>query len=335
MNETHDGWLGVWAGPEQPFNGKKKERSDVRWVTVLMRLLIGVSLLLCSCLGPVMFRPTQQQTIIELDKTDRLTQKVAAVLSRVPATALGHQTGELYFATLLERIGDKNSHVRLVTNQDEHFPVFMQAFTTDTSPTDLTAITESARLQGYQGIISAAVLDIHAKAEENGILWWRKTRFYLSLAVSLDLYDPFSGSKIISRVETDTIKIDQMEYQQLSAGRAVPFEDLDDAVIGMADKVGGQAADALAEVPWKTVVTKVDGQDIELAGGEESGLAVGDSLIVFEGRRWMKGPNGEQFIVPGYKVGRIDVTAVEDNTVRAAAGKPGVNIAVDDIAVAR
>jgi hypothetical protein len=305
----------------------------VRLPTPLLCLLVSVSLLLCGCIGPVNYRETPQQTILELKKSDSLDQRVPAILAHVPATPVGSRIGDLYFTTLLDRIGRENHLIKLITVRDTGFPEFMQSFTNPTGPKDLYALAENARSLGFQGIISAAVLDIHPKAEENGVLWWRKKRFYVSVAVSFDMYDPCTGSKMISRVEDKTIKIDQMEYQQLEQGQADLIEDLDAAVTDLAETIGEHAAEVLSDEPWKTSVAKIEGEVIELAAGGLSGLSVGDRLVVFQGRRRMQGPQGEQFIVPGYKVGRITVTSVEGRSVTAIAEEPGADIAVGDIAV--
>jgi hypothetical protein len=305
----------------------------VRLPTPLLCLLVSVSLLFCGCIGPVYYRETPQQTILELKKSDSLDQRVPAVLAHVPATPVGSRMGDLYFTTLLDRIGRENHLIELITARDPGFPEFMQSFTNPAGPTDLSALAENARSQGFQGIISAAVLNIHPKVEENGVLWWRKTRYYVSVAVSFDMYDPCTGSKMISQVEDKTIKISQMEYQQLEQGRNDLIEDLDEAVSDLAEKIGEHAAEVLAKEPWKTAVARVEGDVIELAAGGLSGLTVGDRLVVFQGSRRMQGLQGEQFIVPGYKVGSITVTSVEGRSVLATIEKPGADIAVGDIAV--
>lgn len=306
----------------------------MRLPTARMCLLVIMSLLFSGCIiGPVYYRETQQQTILELKKSDTLEQRVPAILAHVPGTAVGGRIGDLYFTTLLDRIGRENRRVQLITLRDPGFPEFMQSLTTPTAPTDIYALSENARSRGFQGIISAAVLDIHPKAEENGVLWWRKTRYYVSVAVSFDMYDPCTGSKMISRVEDKTVKISQIEYEQLEKGRADLIEDLDEAVTDMAETIGEHTAEVLSGQPWKTVVADVQNNEIELAAGGLSGLSVGDRLVVFEGRRRMQGPQGEQYIVPGFKVGRITVTNVEGRAVTAISEKPGADIAVGDIAV--
>lgn len=265
-------------------------------------------------------------------KKNAYDQKAAIVLGATPGTAVGRQLGELYLQTLIRTIHKENHRVRLIGQQDSGFPQFLKALANSSEARNISKMAELSRAQGFQGLMRASVLEIQPTAKKTGVFWFRKTRYFITFGLSLDLYDPFSGAKLLSAVREKTIKVDLDEYEALKEQNDMTLEDLNESVADMAEDFGEEAADTFKAQPWKVSVAAVRNGRVFLASGAQAGLKVGDRLAVFQARRTIEGPEGKKFIIPGYQVGEIQVTALDDQMVEAAAGAD-TDIREGDIAV--
>ena len=257
--------------------------------------------------------------MVELKKHDRLTQNIAVFLSHTPHTSMGRKAGEYFFSSMIEAMRDENRRLDVISERQKTFPDFIEAFGHDDAPLDVFAIADIARRKGYQAFLVARIMSLYSESAENGFFWWRKSRHYLTVAVSVDVYDPFTAAKMISRVKDKRFTISSAEYFDFFEDESATIEikKLTKALIKMAESLGEAVAEFLADQPWKTTVLRVDGSDVILADGGRSGFKLKDRLDIYKGRRIIEGLNGQKYIVPGYKEGQIEITAMEGRFVRA------------------
>lgn len=279
--------------------------------------LLFTGLVLTSCLGPVRVRDTEQSTIVEVDRADKLAQRVGVILAHTPQNPMGQKTGERFMATFLESMHRENRRLTVVSEKNDAFPDVLNIFGQSSAIVDVFDIADIARRKGYQGFAVVQVIDQRIYIEDTGLLWWRKSCHFISSVISVELYDPFTAAKMQSMVMDKTIKISPEDYQRLSNGEIVSIKKLDKAIVDIAEKAGEQMAEQMAEQPWKTTVLAVGKGSVILAAGGRSGLAVSDRLDVYEARRVMTGVQDERFVVPGYKVGQVRVTTMEGRFVSA------------------
>ena len=88
----------------------------------------------------------------------------------------------------------------------------------------------------------------------------------------------------------------------------------------------------MSKAKWMASVAVVEGQIVTLATGRLAGLKDGDRLAVFEGRKIVTGQNGDKYIAPGFKLGEIRITSVEEAKARATMEQPA-DIQPGDIAL--
>lgn len=246
----------------------------------------------------------------------------------------GRFAGEeaLFGETLIATIRERANRLELIAPRDSGFPEFLRRPDPFVSPEANFVLSGQARAQGYHYLLQGDVLDVSTSERKTGIWWFRKTRYFMTIAVALDVYDTFTAAKVSSQVQEQTVRIQAGEYEDFLAGMPQPLSAVDGAIVRMARDLGRQAARQMMATPWKTVVTAVDREHVDLAAGEAAGLRVGDRWAVFEGRRIVDGYGGERFIAPGYRVATIRLTAVTASSARARTDD-AASIQVGDIAV--
>ncbi len=294
-------------------------RGTIRLCAVLMIVTWALS----GCGGSPDLLKKAPPTINTVKSADRYTKQVALVLSETPPNAMGQGAGALYFETLVRAIAEENSGFRLVKPGDEGFPDGMAGFARGTAGIpNGPALSHIARQAGLQGVVVAAVRDIHFSTIRTGILWFRKTRFLVNFDLTADLYDPYSAAKVVGGVLESKVRISEDEYEDYLRGSITVIEDLDEEIADAAEDLGESIGEALTKLPWKASVVGTDGDRVFLPAGSGVGIREGDELVVFEGRKLLTGKDGEQFIAPGYKVGTVQVTAVADQKSEAQSSTP-------------
>lgn len=283
---------------------------------LLSGLLAG--LLTSGCLGPVRVRDARQSTIVEVDKADKLTQRVGVVLAHVPQSPMGQKTGERFMTAFLNAVQRENRRLTVVSEKNDGFPDALNVFRHGNAVVDVFDIADIVRRKGYQGFAVVRVIDLRAYIEDTGLFWWRKSHHFISFVVSADLYDPFTAAKMLSTVKDETIKISASDYQHIVANDVVFIKKLNKMIDKSAKEIGEQMAECMAGQPWKTTVLGIDDGAVILACGGRSGLIPSNRLDVYEARRVMDGSQGERFIVPGYQVGQVRVENMEGRFIRAA-----------------
>jgi hypothetical protein len=197
---------------------------------------------------------------------------------------------------------------------------------------DPVSLVAAARSQGFHHLLDTAVMDVRVSEKRTGIWWMRKTRYFMTVVVYLDIYDTFTAAKVTSKVREQVIKIDSGIYETFTGSTLESIPALERTIAAMADKLGKHAADTITASPLKTVVSAVDGERIELDAGQAAGLRVGDRWEVYEGRRTVEGHGGQRFVAPGYKLGILHITAVSDTRAVGSLDQR-VDIQVGDVAV--
>lgn len=251
---------------------------------------------------------------------NELVKQVAAILIQAPDSGPGQTAADLYLKTLVQAIGDEDARLNLLTPQDAGFPGFMATLVdTHSASRNAASLSEQGRQAGFQGLLTATVGDIRAVTKKTGIFWMRKTRYLIQYTVTIDLYDPCTAAKIVSDVIEGSTKISEEEYGRLQAGHTFSIAALNEKMKKAAQDHGELIGKTLQNHQWRAAVSKVQADRILIPVGRNTGLAQGDRLAVFEGRRQLEGKGGEKYIVPGLQVGEVQITAVAEQMVEAKA----------------
>lgn len=300
-----------------------------RWVWMATA---GFGLALFGCAGSMENVLSQNQTIMTITPVSGHVKKVAMVQTPLPDGLFDQKSGDLFFTTLAKKIRQESAELLLQTSEEEGVPDFMAALAGSARPINAEALSREGRRSGYNGLITTAVHNIRTESYKSGIFWFRKTRHRIMFEVTLDLYDPFTGSKVMSVLEEDSAVISKGAYDDYKGGAITPIEDLDDVLVDLAEEIGEAVAETLADLPWQVSILQADGQRVHLPAGGQAGLQVGQRLAVIQGQRLVNGVQGESFIVPGKKIGEIIITQVGDQTAYAKVAK-NTKVESGDIAI--
>lgn len=285
-----------------------------------LTVLVVFSLLACAKPQNIRIEPRPSFAEAQI-RTKGYTKNVAVTSPAGSPGTVEHRINQHFSEMLTTAMQSKSNHLT--------WAPLAQADPLGGDPFTLVA---SARSQGFHHLLDTAVMDVRVSEKRTGIWWMRKTRYFMTVVVYLDIYDTFTAAKVTSKVREQVIKIDSEIYETFTDSSLESIPALDKTIAAMADKLGMHAADTITAAPWKTVVSAVDGERIELAAGQAAGVRVGDRLAVYEGRRTVEGYGGEKFVAPGYKLGTIHIIAVSDTR---AVGRldQRVDIQVGDVAV--
>jgi hypothetical protein len=300
-----------------------------------MSTIIILFFLITGCTSSDYMRTAPRKILAQAKSGKTYTKRAAIVLTHMPATQLGQNAARLFGDTLIHHIQDRGMHLQLVTPQDKDFPEFMAGLSQESQITAFD-LANAGRMQGWQGLITIAVLDIRAIKQKKGVLWLKKERYYLMVELALDLIDPSTGAKLISEIKPGKVKIDINMYNAIQSGVGAEAEpnlkDLNEYIIETAGDLGAQTAKVLNQSMWKATVTDIQDQRVLLSAGTWCGIKSGDRFSVFQARRFIQGQGKEKFIVPGYKIAQIEVVSVTDQTAQAVTSNPEA-IMVGDIVV--
>lgn len=296
-------------------------------------ILLSAFLLVIACAKPQYVLEETRPTLAEIKTRDSgyVRNTVLAPQTETPGSFL-RQAGDRLAETVVDTIQAKGKDVRLTIPGHKGFPEVLTLGAPFGVPEQRFDVATTVRLAGYHHLVQVSVRDVRVFERQTGIWWFRKMRYFVTVAASIDVYDTFTAAKVVSQVVEKTVQIDPNTYETFLDGIRNAFPAVDEAIRGIGRQFGRQAVGAIQTTPWKAAVTAIDGPHIILATGREAGPRVGDRWAVFEGRRTIAGHDGERFLVPGYKVGVIEVVATADGRVQAIA-KDGGDFQVGDIAV--
>lgn len=294
---------------------------------VMMCVFIG------ACAKDVYERVEMRPSFLEASIDERPYIKRAAFIPmQGSAVPFERQTDALFFQRLVETIRTEADHLELVTPQDRGFPPFLLKNDLFSSADAVSVLMKELRRQGYHYLAQAGVLYAQPFTEKKGFWFFRKERSYINFVVALDIFDTFTGSKIVSKIVDKSVRIAFSEYESMVAGyRGAPAV-VDETAVEYGKNLGDLAADMMDSNRWMTEVIAVEGRSVVLAAGRTTGLREGHRLAVFEGRRTVTGLEGVTYVAPGYKLGVITIADSGETNSRAEVDQP-IDIRPGDIAV--
>lgn len=244
-------------------------------------------------------------------------KKAALVLKKTATTPFRQQMENLYLDALAQEILKKTGSLVLETYQDQQLPDFLRSADPFATAESRTSVLSKARLQGYFALIEGRVINVSTEQKTTGIFWFRKVRYFLTVTLSVDVYDPVTSAKYASLVQSETVKIKSGQYDDFKRGGQNPIAELNEAIADLSETLGEEAADAVIENPWMTSIVQVQNGQVILGTGPASKLGKGDLLTVFEGRQKEQGSDGQIYTIPGYKVAEIKIAGFTGNAAFA------------------
>ncbi len=275
-------------------------------------------------------KPSLSPILSEMNiKPNRFNKKVAVVMINSSCSVFGTKAEELFRRSLVETIRAETRHLHLVApedpgSKDAGFSAFMSFFQPGSAAIDQPAMVALARSQGYQGVLTFRFPYVELRETRSGILWFRKNRYSIEYGVVLNMYDPSTGAKIISRIIEKKTGIEREEYESLKSGSVESIGAFDETITDLAEDLGGQVADVLNNSIWRTSVVAVQADRVFLPARKISGVEAGDRLAVFKIQKIQESQSGSQFLLPEQKVAELRVVSVGDELTEAVGDATGL-----------
>jgi hypothetical protein len=148
-------------------------------------------------------------------------------------------------------------------------------------------------------------------------LWFKDIHNILRTHVAAQVYDTQSAAKLIDEVYTYEIEMDELQ-----SDLAVSTQTRNPTAFGivlsdMADTMGEAICTALDSEPWRAFVIASTKEQLTLSAGAQAGVK---SKAVFDlyGRcDMMAGKEGQRFLMPGEKIGEVEIITVTPQTSEA------------------
>jgi hypothetical protein len=265
---------------------------------------------------------------LTLPNDQRYVKRVGLGVIHEPSTELGRESARRFAQSVAATMQGQMARLKLLKAwEDKTIKEAIDLLKSNT----IDVVAARWRTDGFQGIATAALLDVRLVTEKTGIFWFRKDRYFVKFEVVLDLYDTHSGAKLVNEVTEMSLKISQEDYEALQSGTVLHISDLDESLTDLANEFGEEAAEAMRKHPWQTSIISTDAEGIFLAAGRSSGLQVGDRLVIYSGNRLITGESGK-YVLPGMKIAEVDIKQVAEHRSNAVVLQNGT-VQVGDIAM--
>jgi len=264
--------------------------------------------------------------------TDAYIKKVAILDSIDSGNTFNGQAANTLTQTLINTVQSETDSIDLVIPQDSDFSSILRNVNIEDNPGQRSAIFSMARDQDYFAVIQAKVLSISPYQKKTGILFFRKMRSFITVTLVADTYSAVTYAKLSSIVKSETVNVDTILYEDFMAGNPNSIPEVDEAIEDLAEDLGEDAARSISDARWMTTVLDMQNGRVTLASGASAGLQKADRLVVFEGQRTESGPDGEKYVIPGYKLAEIRLGGFGGGHAYAKIGAD-INIKPGDIAV--
>jgi lipopolysaccharide export system protein LptA len=229
----------------------------------------------------------------------------------------GPEVETVLFDGIVKIIQDECPEVDLRKPGDPGYPGFLSPLPMHPSGgVDNFAVAALGRQIGLNSVITVSVTEIALERDVKGLLWMKDARFFLRVAVALEVFDAETATKIIDDSFAYLVDLEDSKYDIAELDKEIPPEMVQEAFDNLVPQVGDYIAETLNQQPWKAFVTQVTDDGVILSSGTDVGLAAGNVFDVFDARI-IQGAGGHRFIVPGLKTGSVLVTEVRQNSADA------------------
>jgi hypothetical protein len=297
-------------------------RSDLKRIRRLpaLGLVAALSLLLLAagCGLPRRYYPVETQSIRDLPVLDRHLKRIG-VCRFIDRTSADQATLVQRFETEVQAaLGRNCGKVEILAGRNEAAPEFLRRPPKmEGGRDDNYALTQEARLAGFQVIVQGELLSLRHRVDRSGWSRFRKSHHFIDLRLQATAVDAVTAAKIVQHSEMISLPIEAGTGAAIDAGNRFEVPDLARAVVKAGISLGLKLCAGIRAHPWQTVIRATRGTEMVLAAHPSAGLAAGDRLAVFDGSRTMDGEGGERFVLAGFRQGTLIIKSVSPGEVTA------------------
>jgi hypothetical protein len=292
-----------------PHSGQPKPRPWLpRPLLAGLAVLIAVSFAGCISI-PRDYYPTSDKLMRDATQSSNYLRKIG-VTRVINSTFMVNQKLEQTFQLILiETLSGSCGKTLLVTPNDSGHPEFLdQQPRLASGVIDSFALAAAGREEGYSAIVAADIAALKTRKQRTGFWRFRKTHHYLQVLVLLDVYDPATGAKLISEPALREFEIDAADAQIIEAGKEIVIPEVSQKLEEIAEQMGDLICSVVNAQPWKGFIVADVAGGVLISSGSQQGLGPGSQFEVFDASKILQGAEGEKYIVPGFKIGEIQIS---------------------------
>jgi hypothetical protein len=182
---------------------------------------------------------------------------------------------------------------------------------------DNYALAVIGRQLGVNAVIAGSLNNIRPMDEEQGILWGKDIEYSVEVLIRAAIYDTRTATKTLDESFTDSVAIDEAQYQEIQARGVYSEPQISEALGRLASEMSERICAVLDEQNWNGFVTAVADEKITVSTGGPVGLEKGDILEVFDSGSVLEGLDGQRFFSPGLKIAELEIVSVSDKQAEA------------------
>jgi len=247
-----------------------------------------------------------------------LKKKVAVTVFENRTRTASNELVESFHRQLTARLTQTCKDTLLVTTEEKTFPDYLKNLPRlPSGQRDNYTSATIGRKYGFNAIVTGNLLEIKIDQEATGFWWFKGSRPYIELLAGAAVLDTETGAKLKDEYFRRKIKIPEETFESLQTNETRMLPALITLLQQVADDVGKSICSAVNAQPWKGYIISVLTDKVILSSNTDTGLVPGDLLEVFDSGSTFRGHEGQQFFLPGLKIGEIRITAVYPNRSEA------------------
>jgi len=281
---------------------------NVFFIAVICCFLISI-ISGCSAVSGI---KKQSKKVSRVIMPDSHLRKKAALLPITSTNSFaGHPIEKMFQMIFFDSLKNQCLDVLLMFPGDDVYPSqLLKLPKLDSGQIDNFALADIGRNLGLNAVILVKPIEIEAKEKEKGFWLLKDTHYFGIVQTEIEVYNTATGAKLLHKAIDHEVEIGGAEFDAIKSNKITNIYELDDAAENIAEQGGNLVCEVIGKQAWQGYVVSVDNNKIVLSSGRESGLEAGEIMDVFQNSEIIKNKYGQQFLVPGQKVGEIRITSV-------------------------
>lgn len=287
----------------EPASPRKKA---LPFLLVLLLLVSG-----CGISAP--YRSADKKTIRDFDASDTYRKTIGILALTNTTTFTSDQiTSPFMEAFLAELKSTVPKADLLLPDTAPNTPFLNNPPRLDNGDLEAFGLCSQARQAGLHAVVSPMIIDVRTSKKNTGFWFFRDVSYILQIQTAAAAYDTVTGARLSLGILTEKIDISEQQSQQVKNGQEIKIDALVEVIREMGDQLAEQLGEAIEDSRWASAIVSIENGRCGIPAGSKAGIKAGDRFSVLEASDVLTGLNGQQFVVPGIKIGDITIDRITD-----------------------
>ncbi|RJX35210.1 MAG: hypothetical protein C4525_04690 [Desulfarculus sp.] len=190
-------------------------------------------------------------------------------------------------------------------------------------------IVAAAKTLGLNTVLSGALTNLALQYDKTGIYGFRENEPFALLELNLRLIDVATGVLLAEGVQDSKLKLSDLVATNITLGQPYPADVLNKLQADLVPPTVKWVGRNVAAQAWTGFVLALQGGQVKVTVGRDTGLSVGDLLVVYGRGTQIRSGSGRILFLPGAPVGRLKLVKLDARSswavpmAEAGGKKPG------------